>query len=252
MMPVAHDPEKWVPVFADMMTNAGQAPRSQRLPKFVRILMVRPRLLVSVGVGLSVFFALSPTDSLVLTRLLVGWNAGVGLYLMLALRLAATSERDHIRRRARLQDEGQIAILVLTAGAAFATLAAIFALLGTTGGAARAANHLVLTVSTVTLSWAFTHTIFGLHYAHEFYDDRAGKGGGLEFPGQGGGEPDYWDFFYFSFVIGMCAQVSDITVSRQAIRRTVFAHSVISFVFNVALVALVVNVAASAILTQAR
>jgi uncharacterized membrane protein len=60
-------------------------------------------------------------------------------------------------------------------------------------------------------------------------------------------EPDYWDFMYFSFVIGMCAQVSDVTVSCRPIRRTVFGHSVVSFVFNAALLALTVNIAASAI-----
>jgi uncharacterized membrane protein len=233
-----------------MTTNArGQRP-NHRLPKFVRVLMVRPRLLVSAGIGLAVFLALSLTESLLPTRLLVGWDVGVALYLVLALRLAAQSNQAYIRRRARLQDEGQIAILALTSIAAFASLAAIFVLLGATMGAARQPLHLILVTSTVALSWAFTHTMFGLHYAHEYYDEQAGKGGGLEFPVQGT-EPDYWDFFYFSFVIGMCAQVSDITVSDPAIRRTVFAHSVISFAFNVALLALVVNIAAGAISTPA-
>ena len=228
------------------MSANDNRPPGRRLPRIVRIMAVRPRLLVSVAVGLLVFLALLPTDSLQPTRLLIGWDVGVALYLVLALRLAAQSKQDQIRRRARLQDEGQVAILGLTAIAAFASLAAIFALLGATGGGARAPLHLILVVTTVALSWAFTHVIFGLHYAHEYYDEPGGKGGGLEFPGNGA-EPDYWDFFYFSFVIGMCAQVSDITVSDAAIRRTVFAHSVISFAFNVALLALVVNVAASAI-----
>jgi uncharacterized membrane protein len=60
-------------------------------------------------------------------------------------------------------------------------------------------------------------------------------------------DPDYWDFMYFSFTIGMCAQVSDISVSCKPIRRTVLGHSIISFVFNTALLALTVNIAASAI-----
>ena len=62
---------------------------------------------------------------------------------------------------------------------------------------------------TIVLSWAFTHTMFALHYAHEFYDENGGKGGGLNFPGELQ-EPDYWDFVYFSFVIGMTSQVSDV------------------------------------------
>jgi uncharacterized membrane protein len=215
-------------------------------PKFIRIIVVRPRLFTSAAIGLLVFLALSSTDSLMPTRLLLGWDVCVALYLLLACRLAAQSKQDRIRRRARLQDEGQMAILALTAIAAFASLAAIFALLGTSGGPTHKPIHLIFSALTIVLSWAFTHTMFGLHYAHEYYDNRSGKGGGLEFPGQGQ-EPDYWDFFYFSFVIGMCAQVSDIMISGRTIRRTVFVHSIISFVFNVALLALTVNIAASVI-----
>jgi uncharacterized membrane protein len=229
-----------------MTTNAHRPP-NHRLRRFIRILTVRPRLLVSAAVGLAVSLLLSLTESRLPTRLLIGWDAGTALYLVLVVRIAAQSKPDNIRRRARLQDEGKLAILVLTAVAAFAILIAIFVMLGVTRGAARQPLHLLLAVSTVALSWAFIHVIFGLHYAHEYYDQNGGKGGGLLFPGQGAA-PDYWDFFYFSFVIGMCAQVSDIMVSGQTIRRTVFAHSVIAFIFNVALVALVVNLAASAIL----
>ena len=232
------------------MTTNAHPPPHHRLRRFVRILMVRPRLLVSAGVGFLVFLLLLPTESRLPARLLIGWDAGVALYLVLVLRLAARSKPDHIRRRARLQDEGQLAILVLTAVAAFAILVAIFVMLGATRGAARQPLHLLLAVATVALSWAFIHVIFGLHYAHEYYGENGRTGGGLLFPGEGAA-PDYWDFFYFSFVIGMCAQVSDITVSDQTIRRTVFAHSVIAFIFNVALIALVVNVAAGAIATSA-
>ena len=84
-------------------------------------------------------------------------------------------------------------------------------------------------------SWAFTHTIFALHYAHDFYHESGGKGGGLAFPG--GEEPDYWDFVYFSFVIGMTSQVSDVAIVSKPMRRTAAAHGIVSFVFNAALLA---------------
>jgi uncharacterized membrane protein len=93
------------------------------------------------------------------------------------------------------------------------------------------------------LSWAFIHTIFALHYAHEFYDVTAG---GLAFP-QGSADPDYWDFVYFSFVIGMTSQVSDVAVTSKELRRIVTAHGMLSFVFNAALLALTVNLAAGAL-----
>src|SRR5262249_30681117 len=125
-------------------------------------------------------------------------------------------------------------------------LGAIVAELGTSaGGPERHPRQLILATLTILLSWAFTHTIFALHYAHEYYIENDGRGGGLVFPGTE--EPDYWDFVYFSFVIGMTSQVSDVAVSCRPIRRTVAAHGAVSFVFNAALLALTVNIAASAI-----
>ena len=226
------------------ISNSAQAHR--RLPKPIRIVRARPRLFTSATVGLLVFLALLMTDWRLPTRVLAAWDVGVALYLVLAFHLATQAEAHHIRRRARLQDEGQITILVLTAVAALASLGAILALLGSAGGPIRTPTQLAFATVTIVLSWAFTHTMFALHYAHQFYDENAAKGGGMQFPGENP-EPDYLDFLYFSFVIGMCAQVSDVTVSCKPIRRTVFAHSVISFIFNAALLALTVNIAASAL-----
>jgi uncharacterized membrane protein len=207
----------------------------------------RPRLFVSSALGLAVIAILFATcDWRTPTKLLVGWNLGIGLYLILAFNLMARSDVHRIRRRAANQDEGSIALLVLIVAAATASMAAIFAELGTTGGAARQPAQLILATSTILLSWAFIHSMFALHYAHEFYGNgRDGIVGGIAFPDDN--EPDYWDFCYFAFTIGMCAQVSDATISSKTIRRTALSHSVISFVFNAALLALTVNIAASAI-----
>ena len=93
---------------------------------------------------------------------------------------------------------------------------------------------------TILLSWAFMHTIFALHYAHEFYGEgRDAKVGGLVFPGTG--EPDYWDFLYFSLVIAMTSQVSDVQISSRSIRRLATIHGAISFFFNLTVLALTVN-----------
>jgi uncharacterized membrane protein len=86
--------------------------------------------------------------------------------------------------------------------------------------------------------------IFATHYAHEFYREGP-TASGLKFPGDR--TPDYLDFLYFSFVIGMTFQVSDVAVTARSIRRTVLAHAIISFLYNVALLAIMVNIAASAI-----
>ena len=229
-----------------MANSTDRLQSHRRLPTPIRIVRARPRLFIAVAIGFIVVVALGLTDWRLATRLLVGWDIGITLYLALALRLMAVEDVHHIRRRARLQDEGQYTILALTAIAALASLGAIVALLGMSGAGDRRPIHLVLGVVTILLSWAFTHIMFGLHYAHEFYDENGGKGGGLIFPGDLH-EPDYWDFVYFSFVIGMTSQVSDVAITCRPIRHTVSAHGIISFIFNVTLLALTVNIAASAL-----
>jgi uncharacterized membrane protein len=230
-----------------MTAESTAAPNGKRARSLLRIVRTRPRLFVSSALGLAVVAILFATcDWRAPTKLLVGWNLGIGLYLILAFSLMARSDVHRMRRRAANQDEGSIALLVLIVVAAMASMAAIFSELATTGGAARQPAQLLLATSTIVLSWAFIHSMFALHYAHEFYGNgRDGIVGGISFPDDN--EPDYWDFCYFSFTLGMCAQVSDATISSKSIRRTALSHSVISFVFNAALLALTVNIAASAI-----
>jgi len=225
------------------MVTASPRP-SRRLRAFVRIVRARPRLFLSAVLGVLVIIAL-PTQWKITTRLLVGWDGGVGLYLALAYHMIAGADVGRIRRRAALQDEGRTTILILTVVAALASLAAIIAELGTSTGTPRQPIQLVLATLTIVLSWGFTHTMFALHYAHEYYEENQGRGGGLTFPGEA--PPDYWDFVYFSFVVGMTSQVSDVAITCRPIRRTVTAHGIVSFAFNAALVALTVNIAASAI-----
>jgi uncharacterized membrane protein len=177
------------------------------------------------------------------TRLLTGWDVGIALYLVLVVHMMWCSDVARIRERAVAEDEGQLTILLLTALAALASMGAIFAELGSSAGAARSPLRAAHAVLTILLSWTFVHTIFALHYAHEFYDVTAG---GLAFP-PGETDPDYWDFVYFSFVVGMTSQVSDVAVTSKELRRIVAAHGVLSFVFNAALLALTVNLAAGAL-----
>jgi uncharacterized membrane protein len=218
-------------------------PEKSRLPlqRWVRVVRARPRLFLAVLLGLALVLLL-PSEWRMATRSLVAWDIAIGLYLVLAFRLMTNCDVNRIKRRAAYQDEGRITILVLVVGSALASLLAILAELG---GANRQPPHLALAAITILLSWAFTHTIFAIHYAHEYYSERAHKGGGLNFPGDE--PPDYWDFVYFSFVVGMTSQVSDVAVTSSALRRLVVAHGAVSFIFNATLLALTVNIAASAI-----
>jgi uncharacterized membrane protein len=225
-----------------MANDTDQPPR--RLPRVIRIIRARPRLFIAAVVGVAVI-ALSPSAWGLATRLLVGWDVGIALYLIAAYQIVIRAETSHIQRRAAIEDEGRIGILVLTVAAALASLGAIIALLGSSHGGTRDAMQLGLATLTILLSWAFIHTIFAFHYAHEYYGEKGAKMRGLAFANDD--TPDYLDFVYFSFVIGMTSQVSDVVIASKAIRRTVAAHGIVSFLFNAALLALTVNIAASAI-----
>jgi uncharacterized membrane protein len=214
-------------------------PTHNPLRRALRIVRIRPRLFLSAAVGLAVAMLL-PRSLHAATRALIGWDVGVALYLVLAFRIFATSDIDSMRRHAARQDVGRQALLILVAIAALASLGAILVELG---GANKAPPHLALAAITILLSWMFTHTIFALHYAYEYYDEEKHHGGGLKFPGDE--PPDYWDFLYFSLVIGMTSQVSDVAVTSNRVRRMVAGHGVVSFIFNATLLALTVNIAAS-------
>jgi uncharacterized membrane protein len=216
--------------------------RFRNMSKPVRVVYARPRTFISVLIGIIAFFLL-PGSLRLVTRLLIGWDSFIALYLVLVYIMMFRCGLAHIRRNAVLQDDGRFLILLVTALGAFASIAAILFELG---GSHRGVVDLTLATSTIALSWAAVHTAFALHYAHDYY--RGAKPGGLQFPsGDQHEHADYWDFVYFSFVIGMTAQVSDVGITDKTIRRTATVHGIISFVFNTALVALMVNIAASAI-----
>jgi uncharacterized membrane protein len=227
---------------ADREAEDPRLARFRKMPRPLRVVYARPRTFISLALGI-VAFLLLPGGLRLVTRLLIGWDIFTSLYLVLVFTMVLRSGLAHIKRNAALQDDGRFLILLVTALGAFASLAAIVFELG-------ASHHgvpqLVLATVTIALSWAAVHTVFSLHYAHEYY--RGAKPGGLQFPsGDQHEHADYWDFVYFSFVIGMTAQVSDVGITDKIIRRTATVHGVISFVFNTALLALMVNIAASAI-----
>lgn len=216
--------------------------RLKKMPAPVRMIYTRPRTFFSIATGIVAFFLL-PDSLRLVTRLLIAWDIFLAFYVALAYVTMFRSDQSHIRRNAILQDDGRFLILLVTALGAFASIGAIVFELGSSQ---RGASELTLAMVTIALSWAGVHTTFALHYAHDYY--RGAKPGGLQFPsGDKNDHVDYWDFVYFSFVIGMTAQVSDVGITDRIIRRTATVHGIISFIFNTALVALMVNIAASAI-----
>lgn len=170
----------------------------------VRLARIHVRLLISAAIGVAVTLASTTTDWRLATRVLTGWDVGVGFYLIATYLLVSRSTINEIRRRAAIHDEGAAALLVLTPAAAIASLAVIVVEFGSAESAAGWAE-LAFAMGTILLSWLFLHIVFALHYAHEYYGERSDDQiGGLKFPGQQ--SPDYWDFVYFSFVIAMTSE----------------------------------------------
>jgi uncharacterized membrane protein len=228
-----------------MVQNPVQALSSKLW--FIRLILARPRLFICFLLGVTT--ALFLPDSLAyrtITRAIIGWNAGACLYLLLAGRMMFWSTHERMRSRAMQQDEGQILILILVIASALMCIGAIVAELAVVKelkGFTRYA-HIALAALTIASSWAFTQTMFALHYAHDFYASEVrGQHGGLDFPG--GHAPDYGDFLYFACVIGTSGQTADVSFSNRNMRRIGLVHCVLAFFFNTTLVALTINIASS-------
>ena len=174
-----------------------------------------------------------------LSAALVGWCAGVMVYVGIDIWEASRATVRTMQVRAEAVGESRITVLLISLIAAIASLAAIVINLAQAKNTPHIGFATALAGVTVLLSWVFVHTVFAFTYAHAFYQ----KCEGLTFPDTP--TPDYWDFAYFAFVIGATAQVSDVAITSSSIRRLALAHGVISFFFNTAILAFGVNLAAS-------
>jgi uncharacterized membrane protein len=209
-----------------------------------RPIKAQPRLITAAVLGI-VLWLVMPHDWRPTTRLLAAWDGATGLYLALALWMMARSDIGRIRLRAALQDEGQLVILGLTTITALVSLAGIMVELAAAKalGSRGVWPHIALAAITVLLSWTFLHTMFAVHYAHEYYTGPAdGPALGLEFPGRE--PPDYWDFMYYSFVIGTACATADVNVTSRGMRRITTLHCIVAFFFNTTILALTVNIGA--------
>ena len=213
----------------------------------IRQVKARIRLVSAALFGIALHLALPPQwPALTTTRVLLCWNAAVALYLLMALWVMGTSTHDNMRQRANRQDEGQKTILLLTIGAVLASLAAIVAELSSIKSLSGSDKllHIGLTAVTVGSSWVFMHLMFAMHYAHDYYlSGRHGREPGLAFPQEP--SPDYWDFLYFSAVIGTSGQTADVSFTSKPMRRTGLVHCVLAYFYNTTVLALTINIAAS-------
>jgi uncharacterized membrane protein len=226
-------------------TKSKLQERRNERPWLVRFVLAHKRLFGSIVIGLLVLLLL-PKDGLPVPRGFFAWDVGVTCFLVAVYWMVSHSDAALIRRQSAMQDEGRNLVLIGAIGAVIISVAVILVWLSGEMSAGRAPTHdLVLVFLTIPLSWVFIHTMFMLHYAHEYYAEHRGAGGGLRFPGDD--QPDYWDFVYFAFGIGMASQVADIVVTSKPLRHSVLIHSVVSFVFNVTLIAMTVSIVGDAI-----
>lgn len=203
------------------------------------------RLYLSLLIGAITFFFVRHNPSVPAVTLIT-WIAVASSIIILDWIIIIWAHPKDIRKIASLEDSSRVMIFVFVMAASLVSLVAILLLLKSTKGAAddTVAGYILLAMAAVIVSWWMVHTVFTLRYAHLFYTIDGSKKtplGGLEFPG-GEKSPDYLDFVYFSFVVGMTFQVSDVEISSKHIRRLAWAHGLIAFAFNTAIVALSINV----------
>ncbi|MFB3306516.1 DUF1345 domain-containing protein [Pseudomonas sp. AMR01] len=201
-----------------------------------------PRLSTAAVLGVFVGI-LAPAGSL-LSKILIGWNAGVWTYLLLMLWLTSRSRADDVKRIAEVEDENAGLVLFMVCIAAIASLATItLNLVGIKDldGTARLL-HYGYTGLTVIGSWLLIGVIFSVHYARLFYT-WSGEEPPLRFA-EGLRTPNYWDFLYFSFTIGVAVQTSDVGVASREMRKVVLGQSLIGFLFNTAILGFSINIAA--------
>src|ERR1700730_12980378 len=205
------------------------------------------RLFIALIVSLIVF-VLTIGRLQLLVQAIAVWNVFAWSMTVLTwTRIILTGAKTSVQT-AKLQDTTRFVIFLFVVFAAVASLVSVAILIGGAKGLGQKTltEHLFLAAATVVSSWFLVHTVFAMHYAHGYYhDEDEGPGfssaGGLEFPDEK--EPDFLDFAYFSFVIGMTCQVSDVQVSSHSMRRLALVHGVLSFIFNTVILALSISLA---------
>lgn len=206
------------------------------------------RYLIALLAGLAIFLCARPYSSAEFT-FMISWIGFAVCVLFFSWITILIKHPKQISTVASEQDASYLVIFTLVVAAAFTSLFAIILLLRRMpAGPERSLNmHILLSIVAVGLSWLLIHTLFTIRYAHLYYtlptnavEDSHNYAGGLLFPGEG--LPDFLDFAYFSFVVGMTFQTADVSISGRTIRRLSLLHGLLSFVYNTSIIALSINI----------
>lgn len=219
-----------------------------RSPNLVKTASGVKKLMFCLVLSGSFFLILSFFDLGLNSRIILGWDIFCVSMIILSWVLFFTTSSKDLCEVVEKQDDGlKVIFSIVLVAVCFSLFGTLILLVDNGESSINKIFHTIVSLSPILLSWILLHTIFAIRYAHLYHDhnqlNTGSNVGGLEFPTKT--QPDYIDFAYFSFVIGMTFQVSDITVTSRVIRRFVLMHSLISFVFNTLIVALTINTIAS-------
>jgi len=224
----------------------ARAKSQTKIPLFERLHSVH-KLLICIIIAAIIYFIIEIRDLDELTHLMISWNVfSLGMIIMSWITFSITTSQQ-IREQAKVQDSSRALIFSTVLISTFASFFAVVLLLLTKKEyKSTEALHLIIAIAGMLFSWVLIHTIFTLRYAHIFYGDDEVKpethAAGLEFPDDK--KPDYLDFAYFAFVVGMTFQVSDVEVTSKRLRRLVLLHGILSFGYNTIMIALTINLIA--------
>ena len=226
-----------------------RTPRNNALSLWFDRHGARERLAAALLVAIVAYVA-QPDSVSWHTRIVASWDVGTLVYLSIAWMIIGRADSRSTRTHALAQDTSGYIIFLFVLGAACASVVAIGFVVATIKELPFWPKtwHLALTITALISSWLLIQVVFAFHYARRYYRDeqeQPGKPGGLAFPG--GADPDYLDFTYYSFVVGMTSQVSDVQATSPVMRRMTLVHGVLAFIFNIAVLALSINTIASAI-----
>jgi len=210
-----------------------------------KLFTAHPRLWISIAAGFAIFFVL-PQHWAPISRVLVAWNGGVLLFLLLISVWMTSLSAQQICLRFVEEDESATFVIVIVTTAALLSLVAILSILSTIKQVSGAERiwHELLAALTIVDSWLLVPTIFTVQYADMYYS-AAEADRPLHFPKTT--MPVFWDFAYFSFTIAAACQTSDVSTTQQGIRKLVIAHTLISFLFNASILGFAINVSAGLI-----
>lgn len=216
------------------------------MPAFEKINSIH-KILICFAIAVAVYLIVEIKNIDVLTHIMIGWDAfSVCMIVMTWITFFITSAKQ-IRIQSKVQDANRTVIFIIILICALASFLTVLLLIVTKKEGENSATwRLPIAVGGMLFSWFLIHTTFTLRYAHIFYGDHETKpnihAGGLDFPGDS--LPDYLDFAYFSFVLGMTFQVSDVQITSPRFRRLALLHGLISFIFDTTMIALTINILA--------